>query len=96
MKTSDPTPIISIKDLSNQFDDNVIHDKLNMEIYRQEIVGLVGGSGSGKSVLLRSIIGLQKPTSGTVKVLGNNIESLSSQELLELECEWGVLFQGGA
>lgn len=90
------TPIISLHDLHNAFGDNVIHDKLSMDIYPQEIIGLVGGSGTGKSVLLRTIIGLQKPSSGNIQVLGKDILSLSDHELLALECQWGVLFQGGA
>ena len=66
--------IISIKNLVNRFGSQVVHDGLCLDIRRDEILGLVGGSGSGKSVLMRSILGLQKPTSGTITVLGQRIE----------------------
>ena len=93
---SNPAPIISAHNLHNQFGDHVVHDKLNIEIYPHEIVGLVGGSGTGKSVLLRTLIGLQRPTSGSIEVLGHDILNMSTNDLLKLECQWGVLFQGGA
>lgn len=89
-------PIIQIKNLENRFGDKVIHEGLNLDVYPQEILGLVGGSGSGKSVLLRTMLGLQKPTSGEIKVLGQNICELDAQALLELENHFGVLFQNGA
>jgi len=80
-------PIIAVKDLVNQFGKQVVHDHLNFEITEPEIIGLVGGSGSGKSVLMRTIVGLQTPTSGTVEVMGGS----SDQPGL-----FGVLFQKGA
>ena len=84
--------IISVKNLVNEFGDQRIHDDLSLDVRRDEILGVVGGSGTGKSVLLRSILGLHKPTSGTITVLGQEIEY---QKPGPSHC-WGVLFQGGA
>ena len=84
--------IISVKNLVNCFGSQVVHDGLCLDIRRDEILGVVGGSGSGKSVLMRSILGLQKPNSGTITVLGQEIEYHKPGPS---RC-WGVLFQGGA
>lgn len=84
--------VISVKDLVNRFGDQVVHNKLCLDVRRDEVLGLVGGSGSGKSVLLRSILGLQQPSSGTITVLGQKIEFHKPGPS---RC-WGVLFQGGA
>jgi phospholipid/cholesterol/gamma-HCH transport system ATP-binding protein len=84
--------IISVKDLVNNFGSQVIHDRLCLDVKRDEILGLVGGSGSGKSVLMRSILGLQRPNSGTITVLGQEIKYHKPGPS---RC-WGVLFQGGA
>ena len=88
--------VIHIKDLHNQFGDHVIHQGLDLDVMRGTIVGVVGGSGSGKSVLLRTIIGLNKPKSGTVCVNGINALTCTETEHVELETQWGVLFQNGA
>ena len=84
--------IISVKDLVNNFGSQVVHDHLCLDVQRDEILGLVGGSGSGKSVLMRSILGLQRPKSGTITVLGQEIKYHKPGPS---RC-WGVLFQGGA
>jgi len=84
--------IISVKNLVNRFGSQVVHDGLCLDIRRDEILGVVGGSGSGKSVLMRSILGLQKPNSGAITVLGQEIEYHKPGPS---RC-WGVLFQGGA
>lgn len=84
--------IISIKNLVNRFGRQVVHNNLCLDIYRDEILGVVGGSGSGKSVLMRSILGLQRPTSGEITVLGQKIEYHKPGPS---RC-WGVLFQAGA
>ena len=84
--------IISVRDLVNHFGEQVVHDKLSLDVRRDEILGVVGGSGTGKSVLMRSILGLQKPTSGSITVLGQKIEYHKPGPS---RC-WGVLFQGGA
>ncbi|MFT5138831.1 MAG: phospholipid/cholesterol/gamma-HCH transport system ATP-binding protein [Lysobacterales bacterium] len=84
--------VISIKDLVNRFGNQLVHDNLSLDVRGDEILGLVGGSGTGKSVLMRSILGLQKPTSGTITVLGEKIEYQKPGP----NRHWGVLFQGGA
>ena len=84
--------VISVKNLVNRFGSQVVHDNLCLDINRDEIIGVVGGSGSGKSVLMRSILGLQRPTSGEITVLGQKIEYHKPGPS---RC-WGVLFQQGA
>lgn len=88
--------IIRIRGLKNQFGPQVVHENLDLDIRRGEIIGVVGGSGTGKSVLLRSIIGLQTPAAGSIEVLGKNALSLSEADAKELRRTWGVLFQNGA
>ena len=88
--------IIEVRGLRTQFGEQIVHDKLDLSIERGEIMGIVGGSGAGKSVLLHSIIGLLRPKAGTIRVLGRDIRSLSESEWLALEQRWGVLFQDGA
>ena len=85
-------PIIAVRDLVNQFGAQRIHDGLSMNVERGEVLGVVGGSGTGKSVLLKSILGLHKPTSGTITVLGVEIHYLQLGPVQT----WGVLFQTGA
>ena len=84
--------VISVRNLVNRFGSQVVHNGLYMDVRRDEVVGVVGGSGTGKSVLMRSILGLQKPTSGTITVLGRKIEYHKPGP----SRFWGVLFQGGA
>jgi phospholipid/cholesterol/gamma-HCH transport system ATP-binding protein len=88
--------IIEVKGLRTQFGDHVIHEDLNMEVRRGEIMGLVGGSGSGKSVLVNTILGLLNPAAGSVHVGGTNVHHASEAEREKLERRWGVLFQHGA
>lgn len=89
-------PIIEVEGLRTQFGDHIIHDNLDLVVRRNEILGVVGGSGSGKSVLMRAIIGLKRPSAGTVKIFGENFYEKSPQEQIEIERRWGVMFQGGA
>lgn len=89
-------PIIQIRDLNNSFGSHVVHEHLDMDLYAGEIVGVVGGSGTGKSVLLRSILGLRPPTSGQITVFGQNINELDSDDRSLVERRFGVLFQQGA
>lgn len=84
--------IISIRGLVNRFGRQVVHDHLDLDVRRDEILGVVGGSGAGKSVLLRSILGLHGPNEGTIDVLGHTIRHLEPGP----HKRWGVLFQGGA
>ena len=90
------TPIIQIRDLNNSFGKHVVHEHLNMDIYQGEVLGVVGGSGTGKSVLLRSILGLRPPTSGQITVFGQNLNSLQADARSLVERRFGVLFQQGA
>ncbi len=88
--------VIEVRGLVNQFGDQVVHDGLDLDVYRGEVLGIVGGSGTGKSVLLRSIVGLIRPKAGSVKVLGVDVISATESERREIEKRWGVLFQDGA
>ncbi len=88
--------IIAIRGLRNQFGEQVVHDNLDLDVRRGEILGVVGGSGTGKSVLMRSIIGLQPPADGEIHVFGENVVGKSDEETLDIRKRWGVLFQGGA
>lgn len=91
-----PTLVIDVHGLTNRFGSQVVHDKLDLQVRRGEIMGVVGGSGTGKSVLLRSIVGLQRPASGEVKVFGEDMQKLSDEERSAVERRFGVLFQQGA
>jgi phospholipid/cholesterol/gamma-HCH transport system ATP-binding protein len=88
--------IIRIRDLSNRFGPQVVHEHLDLDIQRGEILSVVGGSGSGKSVLLRSIIGLNRPAAGEILVFGENLLALAAEQRSRLERRFGVLFQKGA
>ncbi|CAN5437275.1 ABC transporter ATP-binding protein [soil metagenome] len=88
---------ISVRGLRNSFGDQVVHEGLDLDVRKGEILGVVGGSGTGKSVLMRSIIGLQIPDEGEVHVFGEPmIGRLDDEEALAIRKRWGVLFQGGA
>ena len=89
-------PIIRVRGLVNRFGNNVVHDGLDLDMRRGEILGIVGGSGTGKSVLLRSIVGLQRPAAGDVRVLGAELSSLDADARSRVEQRFGVLFQDGA
>lgn len=88
--------IIRVRDIVTRFGDKVIHDGVSLDIKRGEIIGIVGGSGTGKSVLLREIIGLMTPSAGSVEVLGQTVHALDGGGDRSLEKQWGVLFQEGA
>jgi len=89
-------PPIVIEGLVNKFGDFAVHDGLDLTVERGEIIGVVGGSGTGKSVLMRSIIGLQYPDAGRIEVLGQTITEVDPDQDIGVRCRWGVLFQGGA
>ncbi len=91
-----PEPIIRVSGLRNVFDEQVVHEKLDLDVYRGEILGVVGGSGTGKSVLMRSIIGLQEPTDGEITVFGEQMLGRADADVWRVRKRWGVLFQGGA
>ena len=88
--------IIEVRGLSNRFGEQVIHQDLDLAVLRGEILGVVGGSGTGKSVLMRSIIGLQTPAEGEVHVLGENMVGKTEDEAKNIRRRWGILFQNGA
>ena len=88
-------PIV-IEGLKNSFGEQVIHEGLSLTVDKGEIIGVVGGSGTGKSVLMRSIIGLQIPDSGSIEVLGRSITDARDDDDIDIRSRWGVLFQGGA
>lgn len=89
-------PIIEVQGLVNRFGAQVVHDGLDMTVVDGEVFGIVGGSGSGKSVLLRTILGLLRPQAGTVKLYGRDITKLTEDELREVKSRYGVTFQAGA
>lgn len=92
----DDSPVIVIEGLVNRFGEHAVHDGLDLTVRRGEILGVVGGSGSGKSVLMRSIIGLQRPSEGRIDVLGRTITGVDLDQGIGVRRRWGVLFQGGA
>ena len=88
--------IVQVRDLANRFGSQSVHEHLDLDIYRGEILAVVGGSGTGKSVLLRSIVGLREPSAGRVQVFGENLQDLNSEQRRQVERRFGVLFQKGA
>ncbi len=88
--------IIEVRGLKNAFGEQVVHEDLDIDLRRGEILGVVGGSGTGKSVLMRSIVGLQRPTEGEISVFGRDMLSANAGEARDIRRRWGVLFQGGA
>lgn len=88
--------VIQVRDLTNRFGSQIVHEHLNLDVRRGEILGVVGGSGTGKSVLLRTIVGLRRPTSGRVHVFGEDLLALSPERRSQVERHFGVLFQNGA
>jgi len=89
-------PPIEVRGLLSQFGTHVIHRDLDLTIPRGQVVGVVGGSGSGKSVLLNTIIGLKEPQGGSVKIFGQDIRYARRRQWTAIERRWGVLFQQGA
>ena len=85
-------PVITVRGLVNRFGTQTVHDGLDLDVRRDEILAIIGGSGAGKSVLLRSLLGLHQPNEGTIEVLGTRIEYMRPGP----HKQWGVLFQGGA
>jgi phospholipid/cholesterol/gamma-HCH transport system ATP-binding protein len=88
--------IIQVRNLRNQFGSQVIHDRLDLDVRRGEVIGIVGGSGTGKSVLLRTIVGLKRPDAGSVRVFGQDVTALEGTARQAVEQRWGVAFQDGA
>jgi phospholipid/cholesterol/gamma-HCH transport system ATP-binding protein len=90
------TPVIKVRGLCNQFGDHVVHKDLDLDLYPGEILGVVGGSGTGKSVLLRSIVGLNTPSDGHIQLFDVDLTELPGAQRSLYEQRFGVLFQGGA
>jgi phospholipid/cholesterol/gamma-HCH transport system ATP-binding protein len=88
--------LIEAKNITNKFGRQAIHDHLNLNLEENEILGVIGGSGSGKSVLLRTMLGLHRPQGGKVLVDGKSLYALPEEERLSVQKKWGVLFQNGA
>jgi phospholipid/cholesterol/gamma-HCH transport system ATP-binding protein len=89
-------PVIRVRGLVTRFGTQTIHDGLDLDVRRGEVLGVVGGSGTGKSVLLKTIIGLIRPAAGRIDVLGDDTSTLNDAERIALQSRWGVLFQDGA
>ncbi|MBI3676839.1 MAG: ATP-binding cassette domain-containing protein [Proteobacteria bacterium] len=87
---------IRIRGLVNGFGGKIIHDHLDLDVIRGEVLGVVGGSGTGKSVLMRSIVGLMRPMEGEIEVFGQRTSELNAEQLRALQLRWGVHFQEGA
>jgi phospholipid/cholesterol/gamma-HCH transport system ATP-binding protein len=96
MKDAGADFIIHVHGLKNAFGDHVVHENLDLDVRNGEILGVVGGSGSGKSVLLRSIIGLQTPAAGEITVFGKSMIGLTDSDAQSVRRHWGVMFQDGA
>ena len=96
MASAAPIVIISVRDLVNRFGPQTVHDGVSFDVHAGEVFGIVGGSGSGKSVLLKTMLGLRKPDSGVVEVDGCDITGMSDRELREVKRRYGVTFQHGA
>ncbi|TDR56276.1 phospholipid/cholesterol/gamma-HCH transport system ATP-binding protein [Halomonas ventosae] len=92
----DDTPLIRVRGLANRFGAHSVHQELDLDLYPGEILGVVGGSGTGKSVLLRSIVGLLRPSAGQIEVFGEDLLGLSAGDRSRVERRFGVLFQRGA
>ena len=93
---AEPPPIIRIRGLKTRMGNRAIHRNLDLDVRRGEVLGVVGGSGTGKSVLLRVVVGLIPPHRGTIEVFGEDISKLDSEAMRKIESRWGVLFQDGA
>jgi phospholipid/cholesterol/gamma-HCH transport system ATP-binding protein len=89
-------PVLEVRGLVNRFGSQIVHNGLDMDIREDEVFGIVGGSGTGKSVLLRSILGLQRPQAGTVRFEGRDITQMSASQLHTIKARYGVTFQQGA
>ncbi len=89
-------PPIEVRDLYSAYGDHVIHEHLNLTVRRGDVLGVVGGSGAGKSVLLNTIIGRKRPEGGTVRIVGADIQHARPRVWTAIERRWGVLFQQGA
>jgi phospholipid/cholesterol/gamma-HCH transport system ATP-binding protein len=93
---NEPENVIEVRGLVNQFGQQRLHDKLDLDVRRGEVLGVVGGSGTGKSVMLKTIVGLNRARDGEIRVFGTDVRKASEAELHAIMKRWGVLFQDGA
>ncbi len=96
MTTPTPDTVMRIRGLVTRFGGHLVHDGVDLDVYRGEVLGVVGASGSGKSVLLKAVVGLVHPSAGRIEVLGHDIGALSEGRRIALQARYGVLFQDGA
>jgi phospholipid/cholesterol/gamma-HCH transport system ATP-binding protein len=96
MAAPEVNPVVRVRGLTNRFGSQIVHEGLDMEVRPDEIFGVVGGSGAGKSVLLRTILGLRRATAGTVEMYGEDMRNLSRRQRTALVRSYGVTFQNGA
>jgi phospholipid/cholesterol/gamma-HCH transport system ATP-binding protein len=95
VQTADGAPVIELQDICTHFGSHRVHKGLCLSVRRGEILGVAGGSGSGKSVLLREMILLQRPSAGRIRLLGADVATLDASQALALRQRWGVMFQRG-
>ena len=89
-------PVIEVIDVTKRYGRNIVHQHLNLDVRRGEILSIVGGSGSGKTTLVRQILGLERPSSGTIKLFGEDLATISPETALLMRSRSGMLFQRGA
>jgi phospholipid/cholesterol/gamma-HCH transport system ATP-binding protein len=88
--------VITVRGLVTKLGGKLIHDHVDLDVRRGEVIAIVGGSGSGKSVLLRSIVGLMRPAAGSIHLFGEDVVTMDENAMRSLQRRWGVLFQDGA
>ena len=91
-----PDNVIEVRGLVTQFAGLLVHDRVDLDVHRGEVLGVVGASGSGKSVLLKAVVGLARPSAGRIVVLGHDVDGLPPRKRIALQARCGVLFQDGA
>ncbi len=96
MREPDDKPMVRVRGLVTRFGTHTVHDGLDLDVKRGEILGVVGGSGTGKSVLLRAIVGLLRPAAGQIEVFGESVRDTPEEDYRRLRRRWGVMFQDGA
>jgi len=96
MNSENRETVIRLRGVVNRIGGRTISDHVDLDVYRGEVLGVVGGSGAGKSVLLRSIVGLRRPQAGSIEVFGEDVLNMEERTLRALQVRWGILFQDGA